>query len=1085
MATLRDRVLIQILRDGLERGHRDAFPNERSLSQYVKSVFADIMAKRALQDKARHDKRGHDVAARPAAAAATSRVKNHAEVIAEAERLLELRNAVDEAEALSNLQLEGRNETVMDYLALGTANKHFKDVIEKNFIEVFWTHGPTRRTKEGHEVCITRDPASRNKETQEFCVRNILLKVQELILNSILEDSSETTVVKKWVSDNKNVLLDPTHRDHNKILVESRQYLNSKASKDNPRHTAWRNFDPGSPLDSTWAPLFLPPQLGDENRSPYHSGGTETNLAGQRNDCRLRLAYYYLVAVDPNEPKKIADRVNNLIAELYECRRAHNITDPRKQRSNDDPSCYPGTIRRLAQMGKDHTVAVLPNDPMTLLPEIFKDYLRVKLKEGFERCKTYKEKVDLFSALRDFENFDATQKIARNVASYSKELLDIRQRFLNFGHDGYNAVKKFLFDRVINLTLSAQNCRFELNPNNIYHAAKVELLRANIWNFAFDLITQYFWQSLAPDECTNYRRETGEQPPANISISEVISDDPFSDEICKRECEIVKKEAEESGVAILLRSLPSTLKQIEEGYRLKKMVWNIFLKERLDKKKALEVSNELGDSLSGLSEPKEFRDKIEETFSRLPTSFVDSARSINLAQRLLALLNICTVPAPSVPASMVSVVVAIDPRKAAEDKIKAAAQQMKEKKDYEIKSRKELGELPRLVRVGKLSRYRMDLGVGRVAPYPDIDLPRAPVIHPLCPTGLDSTKFRLDGGLVNILVSAQIPSACFTRLPAWVGQICTGNGVSAANLKANIIINNIPWRGESLTFNPQTWLHRDAPLNGPYQNRSAAIMGVTDVHCALLPEQVVTVDNLETRGENGQAVRFFNNKQLAGVENFTESHFIYSICINQRTREAALTLHWLLNDADFRNIKLITEGFCRSHDAARSVNLMDFYPFIQVITPSLSETARMKGIRVLGSLLAMSDLAESPNPKREAEIAHNYRLVNLPSHIVAAVDSAFKKTTDEQLGRALLYQQSMLSQFNRYVNNSSASAIVDCDMGVPAPSRSAPAAATAATAGPVVMAAPIIDITDEDDPWALLVPGGGSSGSSSSSMRVN
>jgi len=1078
MSTLRDQILKQLIRESIERNqtpsdreasirqivgfltaqNRGRAPTqaelnaaiEASLQYSIERTFETLLEKRAenlRKSAALAAARAPVVlaAANKAAAAAglasaaaskmaaASEIKNHQEVLAEATYVLDLKTAVDDAEALQNLQLEGQNESVMDRAAMGIANAHFNNVILKNFSEAFWAYSPF-------------GPQKRNKETQEICVQRILLQVRKCIFDQILKNTFETPRVKEWLRRNGNILLTPNHPNYEATLIESRQYLNEK---NNHRHAAWRNFDEGAPLESCFHRMFLPTQKEEERIHSFSVAGTESNLMGQRNDCRLRLAYYFLVAIDPTQAKENIDmRISNLIDELYEITRAHNINTsiPRKQQGEDDPSCYPGTLGRLAQCGKYHPIAVLPSDPLTLLPGIFKEHVNDGLQNRFAQCRTYKEKIELFKALRDFENYDGTSKIARNKIEYSKALLDIRRQFLEgLGNN------KFLFENVINLTLRAQRCPYVFSPTNIYHVSKLDLLRLNIWSFAYEDITRHFWQSLTTEECTHYRTESGEQPPAGII------DDPFSDQYCKMECAQLTKEVQEGGVAAIIATLDNQLATVREGFRIKKISWDILIKEGLDKKDGEEIANQLGDYLNGLKQQDEIKQRAEEILNRLPSSF--------MADRRMGLLK-CIIESISgdnkkIAESEIKTDLAIIQAMAQEQRIKESKAkielaktqteltQAQEKKEREIKVKKAAGELPRLERIGKLARFRLDFFVGRVAPCPEIDMPKAPFIHPFYPTGLDSRKRRYDSGLPTLLVTAQLPPECLRPLPVWINEFCEAYRVPLIQRKAFLVVQNGPWQDETLAFNPQTWLSSDAPSRGAYCRRTPVVMGVTDVHRSLDSTKVVK-EVLETRGERDQDVRFLNNKQLAGIENFHDSHFLYSVCINSETQQAVITYHWLLNDSDYRDTKFIVEGLCRMSEP--NINLRYFLSLMN--GQSLSSSANTKGLQELENLFtgSLGSLGTAARPEVPVE-APNYRLVNPPSHVVAAAELVFKRTNEEQARAALEQRAIQLALMAQEQNQRAASAAM-VDEGESAAAAGSVSAVVAFSGVAVGVAAP-------------------------------
>jgi len=133
---------------------------------------------------------------------------------------------------------------------------------------------------------------------------------------------------------------------------------------------------------------------------------------------RKRVAYYYLAVIDDNFPEEKDSRITNFIGYLCDIRRAHNT--PLDSHTKDDPSCYPGTITRIANMGNFHPKVALPliMNPEDILMTILNPKIVALFSQNMENLPTLKEKKDLFLALTQLSSVNAKD------ATFGKDIFE-------------------------------------------------------------------------------------------------------------------------------------------------------------------------------------------------------------------------------------------------------------------------------------------------------------------------------------------------------------------------------------------------------------------------------------------------------------------------------------------------------------------------------------------------------------------------------------------------------------------------------------------------------------------------------------
>ena len=191
----------------------------------------------------------------------------------------------------------------------------------------------------------------------EYIERNI----RDMILKSILNQTTDENL-QLFIKKNHEKLLSA---DDSSLMERAREFFKSNQ---NINHIAWRAYDPFAPVGE-WPNLLTPPT---KNATIFAAGvdenQTEIDLISGSYDVRFRIALYYLALKDidikPLIPQDVRESI--FIGQIADIRRAHNSNDTH---GIDDPSCYPGTVGRIATMGAGHPELQLV-DPITELSHV-------------------------------------------------------------------------------------------------------------------------------------------------------------------------------------------------------------------------------------------------------------------------------------------------------------------------------------------------------------------------------------------------------------------------------------------------------------------------------------------------------------------------------------------------------------------------------------------------------------------------------------------------------------------------------------------------------------------------------------------
>ncbi len=190
-------------------------------------------------------------------------------------------------------------------------------------------------------------------------------------------------------------------------------------------------------------------------------------------------------------------------------------------------------------------------------------------------------------------------------------------------------------------------------------------------------------------------------------------------------------------------------------------------------------------------------------------------------------------------------------------------------------------------------------------------LPPVPVVFPYHP--VEDGNGRIHQGCPTFSLAAKLPSGATGNLPPGVTTLLAQNSIDINNLDVLFCVQNKPWQPDvPLLLRPQAWLHPEAPDHTndiePLNLQSMVLVGLSDIEGGFSQLAVLEVQTHSDEADP-RVVYSPNNMPIRGLQGPEQTESFYSLCINPETGKAALTLHWLLNDADFMRVDgLVSSG---------------------------------------------------------------------------------------------------------------------------------------------------------------------------------
>lgn len=278
------------------------------------------------------------------------------------------------------------SESAMDSKAVLRANKHYNQKVKPHFSEKFALLG----------------------------LAEIEKAIRKLILQTIKDESQITPnqTLMDFIDTNQEALINGEQR----ALEESVKHITLAI----PSHAAWRSYNPYAPVKGNWSNLLTRPKENFNIFSIEEAAPGDVNSFEASDIVRERVAHYYLAVMDETDGDENVriNRKGNFIGLLSEIRNAHGL---------DDPSCFPGYLTRIAQMGNYHAIAQQPAEFKSDLVAFF----TTKVFEAFKAKReelSNEEQQQLLRALVDLNHLTAKDIIC-HPSRYSEQLLNLRIKF--------------------------------------------------------------------------------------------------------------------------------------------------------------------------------------------------------------------------------------------------------------------------------------------------------------------------------------------------------------------------------------------------------------------------------------------------------------------------------------------------------------------------------------------------------------------------------------------------------------------------------------------------------------------------------
>ncbi len=305
--------------------------------------------------------------------------------------------AQDRAKALNMEQAE----SAMEEKAVRQANQHFTQTVQPLFAEKFAALG----------------------------LAEIEKQIRQQILMSIRSQATENhqAHIITFI-DEKQVALINAEED---AMKESLNYFTQAEAA----QAAWRSYNPFAPVSGAWINLFtVPTQNSEVFSTNAATGGRKINSQEASNVVRERAAYYYLTVIDSEDgdDESRQNRIANFIGLLAEIRNAHG---------HDDPSCFPGYLTRIAQMGHYHSKIALTEGFKKKLAQFFKSKVFQAFKNNLLELSADEQQA-LLRSLVDLNQGTALD-IIKKPENYPQDLLSLRQAFIDALGNEYSLLEEF------------------------------------------------------------------------------------------------------------------------------------------------------------------------------------------------------------------------------------------------------------------------------------------------------------------------------------------------------------------------------------------------------------------------------------------------------------------------------------------------------------------------------------------------------------------------------------------------------------------------------------------------------------------
>lgn len=308
---------------------------------------------------------------------------------------------------------------------------------------------------------LSNAPYNSNLELVEISIKQSIL--EEISANTASEEIKDFIIAHKSELAKGDVL---------ELNARARELFSSKIDAN---HIAWRCYDKESPTRQ-YENLFVPQQ---QEKDIYSGVSKKITIATASDIVRKKTALYYLAAIDEStEELKSgkADRLKKFIYSLAEIRRGNNTEGD--DDTIDTPSCYPGTLTRLAASVKCHPLFYTKENPEIVIRNIIKAEVTYELDKIINNSAVSPEtKIKYFCAF-SLIGLSNAQNIILGIEDFSG--LDL----FDFEFNTHQALKlratllsKIDFCEVLDkVTTRLFESHIDIQPEKVYYSCIKSLL---------------------------------------------------------------------------------------------------------------------------------------------------------------------------------------------------------------------------------------------------------------------------------------------------------------------------------------------------------------------------------------------------------------------------------------------------------------------------------------------------------------------------------------------------------------------------------------------------------------------------------
>lgn len=253
-------------------------------------------------------------------------------------------------------------------------------------------------------------------------------QIRGMILNAI-ESETANEEQRTFITLNRKKL--SSCSDERIMKIAREKYFNTQS----PAHAAWRGYDVNAPYKGDHFNLLTPPPENVPIFSTRASSDKEVLSATASDEIRKMMAFYYLLAIDPNEPEMQFLRKTNFIAELADLRLAHQDD----WSGEDAPSCYPGYFGRMLNLSFGHSLSQHLVTPKTVIMEYLSPIILQEFNSILQESTSAEFCEQLLQSLSWLTLTQANQ-IVLNKIDYPENLLPIRNAFTNALYQNKKAI---------------------------------------------------------------------------------------------------------------------------------------------------------------------------------------------------------------------------------------------------------------------------------------------------------------------------------------------------------------------------------------------------------------------------------------------------------------------------------------------------------------------------------------------------------------------------------------------------------------------------------------------------------------------